>query len=121
MDRLEQIFALSSDIRYVALYEAGALSSRQAGDLVDASASESDSYEELLVNPVLLTLVRQRRNVDCGGARFLVVRYGNFYQLIIDLPGGHASVCFQLSANPLDFAAAIHDICCAAGGQLPGG
>jgi hypothetical protein len=72
---------------------------------------ESDKYEELIVNPVLLTLVKQRGNVDCGGARFLVVRYGNFYQLVIDIPGGHVSVCFELTANPLKYADEIAKIC----------
>jgi hypothetical protein len=64
-----------------------------------------------LVNPTLLTLARQRGNVDCGGARFVLVGYGNFQQLVVDLPDGHASVCFELGSNPLDFAEAIRDIC----------
>jgi hypothetical protein len=55
--------------------------------------------------------VKQRGNIDCGGARFLVVRYGNFYQLVIDLPGGHVSVCFELTANPLKDADVIAKIC----------
>jgi len=81
---------------------------------VDASSQESDKYEELLVNPTLLTLVRQRGNIDCGGARFVLVRYGNFYQLVIDLPDGHASICFELGSNPLEFADTIRELCQAA-------
>jgi hypothetical protein len=63
----------------------------------DAAQAESDKYEELIVNPALLTLVQQRGNIDCGGARFLVVRYGNFYQLVIDLP---ADTCRSVSNSP---------------------
>jgi hypothetical protein len=111
MSTIDQIFAVSTAVRYVALYRKGELVSRQRGGLSDASASESDRYEELFVNPTLLTLVRQRGNLDCGGARFVVVRYGHFYQLVIDLTDGHASVCFELSANPLDRAEAIRAIC----------
>jgi hypothetical protein len=107
----EQIFALSPAIRYVALYRAGQLTSQQRSDLASASASESDRYEELFVNPTLLTLARQRGNLDCGGANFVVVGYGNFYQLVIDLPDGHASICFELSSNPLNHAASIRSIC----------
>jgi hypothetical protein len=33
-------------------------------DLANASASESDKYEELIVNPAVLTLVRQRGNIE---------------------------------------------------------
>jgi hypothetical protein len=108
---MEQIFALSPEVRYVALYRGGELNSRQRGDVTGASASESDRFEELLVNPTLLTLARQRGNVDCGGARFVLVGYGNFLQLVVDLPDGHASVCFELGSNPLDFPETIRDIC----------
>ena len=40
-------------------------------------------YEELLVNPTLLELTRQRGNIDCGGLEYLVIRYGNFFQLVL--------------------------------------
>jgi hypothetical protein len=108
---LEQIFEVSPAIRYVALYRAGQLYSQQRGNLAGASASESDRYEELFVNPTLLTLARQRGNLDCGGARFVVVGYGNFYQLVIDLMDGHVSVCFELGSNPIEYANVIRDIC----------
>src|SRR5271170_3475418 len=91
---IDQILAAYAVVRYVALYRGGKLASRQRSALPAASASESDRYEELFVNPVLLTLVRQRGNLDCGGAWFVLVRYGNFYQLVIDLSDGHVSVCF---------------------------
>jgi hypothetical protein len=77
------------------LYRAGKLEARQRGDVAGASSSESDRYEELFVNPALLTLARQRGNLDCGGLRFVVVGYGNFHQLVLELPEGHASVCFD--------------------------
>jgi hypothetical protein len=114
MDALDRIFAVSPAIRYAALYRNDELISRQRGNAVDASSQESDKYEELLVNPTLLTLVRQRGNIDCGGARFVLVRYGNFYQLVIDLPDGHASICFELGSNPLEFADTIRELCQAA-------
>jgi hypothetical protein len=104
MRQIDQIFNVSPDIRYVAIYHNGELNSRERGGIAGASASESDKYEELFVNPSLLTLIRQRGNLDCGGAKFLVIRYGNFYQLVVDLPDGHVSICIELHANPLDFA-----------------
>lgn len=107
---IDRIFEVSEAIRYVAVYRKGELCMRQRSQLVGASAAESDKYEELIVNPTLLTLARQRGNVDCGGARFVVVGYGNFHQLVIDLPDGHASICFELDANPLAHWQAIHDL-----------
>src|ERR1700722_20335121 len=110
-DTIDQIFAVTPDIRYVALYQQGNLTSRQRSALSDASASESDRYEELFINPALLTLAPQRGNLDCGGAKFVLVGYGNFYQLVMDIPGGHASVCFELASNPLSYADTIRTIC----------
>lgn len=111
MDLIDRIFAVASAIRYVALYRNGRLTSRQRGGLAGASASESDRYEELLVNPTLLMLARQRGNLDCGGARFVLVGYGNFLQLVIDLPDGHTSVCFENGSNPVEYAERIRMLC----------
>jgi hypothetical protein len=111
MDLTSRIFAVTPAIRYVALYRGGELTLRQRDRLAGASAAESDRYEELIVNPTLLTLARQRGNIDCGGARFVIVGYGNFLVLIISLPDGHASVGFELGSNPLDHVAAIRALC----------
>jgi hypothetical protein len=66
-----------------------------------ASAPESDRYEELLVNPTILTLTRQRGNIDCGGLGYVVVRYGNFFQFVAPIEGGHVSVAFDPDADPI--------------------
>lgn len=110
-DVSSQIYDLSPDIRYVAFYRNGSLATSQRGGIADASDVGSDKYEELLVNPTLLTLVQQRGNIDCGGAGFVIVGYGNFLQLIIALEDGHASICFENGSNPLDFVAAVKEIC----------
>jgi len=83
------------DIRYVAIYQKGALSTKQKENIADGSSSESDRYEEFFVNPVLLTAARQRGNIDCGGLRFIVIGYGNFYQLIKEINEGHISICLD--------------------------
>ena len=97
---LDQVFAVSSAIRYVAVLRDGALTTRQRPDVERASASESDRYEELLVNPTLLKLATQRGEIDCGGLSHIVVGYGNFQQLVLPIAGGHVSVCFELGHDP---------------------
>ncbi len=52
---VDQIFALSPQVRYVAIYRHGKLFSRMREGAAQASQVESDGYEELLVNPALLT------------------------------------------------------------------
>jgi len=99
---IEAIFGLSESIRYVAVYKNGDLQSRSKANTVGASSSESDKYEELLVNPALLKLASQRGNIDCGGLDYLVVRYGNFFQFVFTADWGHVSVCIEPDADPID-------------------
>src|SRR5215467_9874506 len=106
-DMSEDVFAISPNIRYVAVAHSQEVQMRSRPDLHDASSSDSDRYEELLVNPTLLTLATQRGNINCGGLRYLIVGYGHFHQLIIPSPAGHLSVAFELSANPADYLQAI--------------
>jgi hypothetical protein len=106
-DLIPAILALSPAIRYVAVSRGGALEMRQRDGLANASALESDRYEELLVNPTLLTLVGQRGRIDCGGLDFVVIRYGHFFQLVRPLPDGHLSLSIQPEGDPLAVAAAL--------------
>jgi hypothetical protein len=98
---IRQLIESFPAVRYVALYQDGSLWSRQRAMVADVSAGESDRYEELLVNPSLLTLAKQRGDIDCGGLRFLLVAYGNFYQLVRQYRQGHISICIDLVADPI--------------------
>ncbi|MBU8909889.1 MAG: hypothetical protein KOO65_01345, partial [Desulfobacterales bacterium] len=77
---IESIFKISNSIRYVAIYKNGKLETESKSNTENASSSDSDRYEELLVNPTLLKLASQRGDIDCGGLDYLLVRYGNFFQ-----------------------------------------
>lgn len=101
---IEGLFSLAPEIRYVATYLRGDLQSAQRPGLAGASSSESDKYEELIVNPTLLKLVTQRGNIDCGGATWVVIRYGNFFELVVPVDGGHVSVGIESSGDPAAIA-----------------
>jgi hypothetical protein len=96
---IDRCLALGPAVRYVAVYRDGALRSRERAGIAGASGAESDRYEELLVNPTLLTLARQRGDIDCGGLRYLLIRYGNFFQCAHPVPGGHVSVAIETTAD----------------------
>lgn len=98
---IEDIFKISEHIRYVAIYRDGKFEKESKSGTVGTSSSESDKYEELLVNPTLLKLATQRGNIDCGGLNYILIRYGNFYQLVWPERWGHVSVCIELNADPL--------------------
>lgn len=106
----DSLFALSDNVRYVALRLGDDLNMRQRSGIHEASSSESDRYEELLVNPTLLTLVGQRGRIDCGGLGFILIRYGNFFQLIHPLKTGHVSIAIEPEADPLRLVAGIRHI-----------
>ncbi|MFP5287705.1 MAG: hypothetical protein ACLGI9_18355 [Thermoanaerobaculia bacterium] len=79
-------------------------------DLANPSSSESDLYEELLVNPALLNLTVNRGAIDCGGLIFVLVRYGSFFQLVQPVQGGHVSVAVEPSGDPLRIVAAVQEV-----------
>jgi hypothetical protein len=105
-----ELFGVSAAVRYVAFAVGQDVSMRRRDDLEGASSTESDRYEELLVNPTLLALARQRGEIDCGGLRFVIVGYGNFHQLVVPLHSGHVSIAFELDADPLEHLDAVRDV-----------
>ncbi|MEM6892364.1 MAG: hypothetical protein AAF554_01660 [Bacteroidota bacterium] len=96
---IEALFKEFGEIRYVAIYQDDELVFQQRDKTENTSSGETDTYEELLVNPTLLKLASQRGNIDCGGLNHLIVAYGNFYQLVKAIPKGHISICLQQSAD----------------------
>jgi hypothetical protein len=111
-DIVQTVFRLGPHVRYVAFGRGQAISTVQRDDVQEPSGSGSDFYEELLVNPTLLTLARQRGDLDCGGLRHLVIAYGNFNQVVLPLPDGtgHLSVCLERDADASAVAARLREI-----------
>lgn len=99
---IDRLFQIDSAIRYVAVYLNGTLISRERQGLLNTSASESDKYEELIVNPTLLKLVQQRGNIDCGGMKYVLIRYGNFFELVQPANGGHVSIGIEAGGNLME-------------------
>jgi len=107
---IDDLLSVSPKVRYVAVYRPGGLRSRERPGLAGASASASDRYEELIVNPTLLKLVQQRGDIDCGGARWVLIRYGNFFQLVCPVEDGHVSVALELDSDPILLVPALMQV-----------
>jgi len=103
----DKIFSISPAIRYLAVYENNVLDTWDRPGIENASSSESDRYEELIVNPTLLKLLTQRGNIDCGGLDYVLIRYGVFYALVIPLSNGHLTVGIEPDADPTTIIPAI--------------
>jgi hypothetical protein len=104
------IIELTPEIRHAALASGQDVAMHQRARVSRASAGDSDRFEELLVNPTLLTLARQRGEIDCGGLRYLVVGYGSFDQLVLAWGDGHVSIAFERGADPASHVEAIVEI-----------
>jgi hypothetical protein len=96
-----RLFALSPHVRYIALYRDKQLFTESKPGTTPASSDESDRCEELLVNPAILLLAGQRGDIDCGGLRYVLIRYGNFFQFVFSRAWGHVSICMEPSADPI--------------------
>ena len=104
---IDRLFQVSPLVRYAAVRRSNALVLRQRDGVDNASDIESDRYEELLVNPALLTLTTQRGNIDCGGLRYVLVRYGHFFQFVRPFEDGHVSVAIEAGADVVGIAGQI--------------
>lgn len=107
---VNEIFAISDAVRYVAVYENGELSLNQKEGIADSSAGESDKYEELIVNPTILKIATQRGEIDCGGLEYFIIKYGSFFLLAIPRPTGHISVGIEPDRDPIEIQARVRKL-----------
>ena len=63
--------------------------------------------EELIVNPIVLELAARRGNLDMGGIRYVVIRYGTQYQLLIPYGEGHLSIGVELQDDTVEIASKV--------------
>jgi len=105
-----QIFSISDKIRYVAIYADDKLISEERTGIKNTSSSESDKYEELIVNPTLLKLVIQRGNIDCGGVEYVIIKYGSFFEFVMPIKNGHVSVGIEPHSDIMEIANKIQNM-----------
>ena len=106
----DALFALSPQVRYVALLRGRDLVLRERPGIGQASAAETDRDEELLVNPAVLTLLSRRGEIDCGGLDHLWIRYGNFWTGLFPLADGHLNVGLEPEATPTELVPRIRAV-----------
>ncbi len=105
-----QLFKLEPKIRYVAVNQNEAIvEMEQSPQHPTYNPHETDRLEELIVNPIVLEITRRRGNLDMGGIRYVVIRYGAQYQLLMPYKEGHLSIGVELGDDPLDIARTVAD------------
>jgi hypothetical protein len=96
----EILFPLDERIRYVAVNRGGrVVEMEQNTQYPIVSPSETDKYEELLVNPTILDIARRRGEMDLGGVQFVIIRYESIYGLLLPYREGHVSVGIEPGAD----------------------
>jgi hypothetical protein len=99
------LLGLDAKIRYVAINQRGAIEEMlQSEQHPSFNPAETDRMEELIVNPVALELFARRGNLDLGGCRFLIVRYGVQFQVILRWAEGHVSIGVEANGDPVRIA-----------------
>ena len=68
---------------------------------------ESDRIEDLVVNPVVLELAARRGNIDMDGVRYVVIRYGTQYQVLLPYQEGDLSIGVELHDDPVEIAGKV--------------
>jgi len=101
----ERLFRLEPRIRYVALNQKGEIREMvQSSQHPSFNPPESDRIEELIVNPIVLEITARRGNLDMDGIRYVVIRYGTQYQLLLPYRDRHLSIGVNLEDDPNDIA-----------------
>lgn len=104
----QRLFELEPRIRYVAVNQNGVIvEMEQSPAHPTYNPHETDRMEELLVNPIVLELARRRGMIDMDGIRYVVIRYGTQYQLLLPYREGHVSVGVELEDDPREIASRI--------------
>jgi hypothetical protein len=106
----EQLFRIEPKIRYIAINQLGLIvEMMQSPSCPSYNSAETDRLEELVVNPIVLEITRRRGEIDIGGTRFVVIRYGVLYQIVIPYAHGHVSISVELDDNPLEIAEKVFE------------
>ena len=104
-----ELFAVG-DVGYVAMISGQEVLLRLLPGVVTTTTVESNFYEELLVNPTLLTLAGQRVGLDCGGLDHVAVGYGDFTQLLVRMRDGHVSLGISRHSDARAVAGKVHEV-----------
>jgi hypothetical protein len=103
-----QLFSMEPKIRYVAVNQKGKIvEMEQSPSHPSYNSNETDRIEELIVNPIVLELAARRGNLDMDGIRYVVIRYGTQYQLLIPYGEGHLSIGVELQDDPVVIASKV--------------
>lgn len=116
---LDALLELSPTIRYAALHLGGGEPLLRERIGTPGASPESERWDELVVNPVLIELARRRGDVDCDGLDYLIVRYRRFFNLVLPLDGGHLSVLVDPETDPMPLISPIREIVTSIGARVP--
>ena len=106
---LDAILELSLNIRYAAVHHRDGEPVLRERTGVAGASPDSERWDELVVNPVILELARRRGNVDADGLDYVLVRYGRFFNLILPFESGHVSIVCEPDMDPLPLIPLIRD------------
>ena len=90
-DLIRSLFGLG-EVGYVALDWHGQTVMRLADGIETDTTTQTNFFEEYLLNPSLIFMAQRRGNLDCGGLRYVAVGYGDFTMLLMPIAQGNVSI-----------------------------
>ncbi len=55
----------------------------------------------------MLEITRRRDNIDINGIRYVIIRYGTQYQLLMSYKNGHISIGVESEDDPIEIAGKV--------------
>jgi len=107
---VQELLQVSQDIRHVAVNRNGELVRAQRQNFSSAGSSEWETFEELVLNPTLLTMVTQHGRAHHRGCISAVIRYGDIEVLLIPVTNGCVSLGLELNAHPIQIRQKVRQI-----------
>ena len=80
---------------------------KQSSQHATHNPHESDTIEELIVNPTVLDITKRRGDIDMNGVRYVIVRYGTQYQVLMPYRDGHISIGVDLENDPIEITGKV--------------
>lgn len=102
------LFRLEPRIRYVAVNQNGQIvEMEQSPSHPTLNPHDTDRIEELIVNPIVLEIAARRGNLDMDGVRYVVIRYGTQFQVLMPYRDGHISIGVNAQDDPVAIAQTV--------------
>ncbi len=108
---LESILATSPMVRAASIYPGSGEPVYRPRGGADPRRAGGEYWEEAVVNPTLIDLLRRTGAARHEGLDYLLVRYRDGWLLLLPFEHGHAAIAFEPTADPIPTVPTLRQLC----------